>query len=113
MCWPWPTDLACPRPAIAPSLRSCMPCSPDRPIHADFKEERTMCVSEMGKLRLIDLSKPLDPATETRRCHLFRFNTGGPIPDFNTIIDITSHLGTHVECPYHHHDDWPDVTRLP
>ena len=72
-----------------------------------------MCVSEMGKLRLIDLSKPLDPATETRSCHLFRFNTGGPIPDFHTIIDITSHLGTHVECPYHHHDDWPDVTRLP
>ena len=51
-----------------------------------------MCVSEMGKLRLIDLSKPLDPATETRRCHLFRFNTGGPIPDFHTIIDITSHI---------------------
>jgi arylformamidase len=24
-----------------------------------------------------------------------------------------SHLGTHVECPYHHHDDWPDVAALP
>ena len=39
-------------------------------------------------LRLIDLSKILDPETEKRRCHLFRFNTGGPIPDFHTNIDI-------------------------
>ena len=31
-----------------------------------------MCVYEMGNLRVIDLSKILDPATETRRCHLFR-----------------------------------------
>ena len=68
---------------------------------------------QMGKLRVVDLSKPLDPATETRRCHLFRFNTGGPIPDFHTIIDITSHLGTHCECPYHHDDNWPDVSALP
>jgi kynurenine formamidase len=67
----------------------------------------------MGNLRIIDLTKYLDPAKEDRRCHLFRFNTGGPIPDYHTIIDIMSHLGTHVECPYHHHDDWPDVAALP
>jgi arylformamidase len=24
-----------------------------------------------------------------------------------------SHLGTHVECPYHHNDTWPDVQALP
>lgn len=28
-------------------------------------------------------------------------------------MDLMSHLGTHVECPYHHHDDWPDVQALP
>jgi len=72
-----------------------------------------MCVYEIGNLKVVDLSKALDPASETRRCNLFRFNTGGPIPDFHTIMDITSHLGTHVECPYHHHDDWPDATSLP
>ena len=72
-----------------------------------------MNVYKMGNLRVVDLTKPLDPATETRRCHLFRFNTGGPIPDFHTIIDITSHLGTHAECPYHHRDEWPDVAALP
>ena len=66
-----------------------------------------------GGLRLIDLSKLVDPATATRRCKLFRFNTGGPIPDFHTNVDIMTHLGTHAECPYHHDDNWPDVTGLP
>lgn len=40
-----------------------------------FKKEVKMSVYQMGKLRIIDLSKSLDPATETRRCKLFRFNT--------------------------------------
>lgn len=64
-------------------------------------------------VRVIDLTKQLDPETESRRLKLHRFNTGGPIPDFHTDMDITSHLGTHVECPYHHHDDWKDVQELP
>ena len=72
-----------------------------------------MCTGNIGNLRVIDLTKPLDPKTESRRCHLFRFNTGGPIPDFHTIMDLTSHLGTHVECPYHHDDHWPSVAELP
>ena len=71
------------------------------------------CVYEMGGLRIVDLTKQLDPKTETRRCHLYRFNTGGPIPDFHTIMDLTSHLGTHCECPYHHDDAWPSVAELP
>ena len=58
-------------------------------------------VYELNGLRVVDLTKQLDPSTETRRCHLYRFNTGGPIPDFHTIMDLTSHLGTHAECPYH------------
>lgn len=68
---------------------------------------------QMGKLRVVDLTKELDPKTETRRCGLTRFNTGGPIPDYHTIMDLTSHLGTHVECPYHHNDNWTDVAGLP
>ena len=70
-------------------------------------------VYEMGGLRVVDLTKPLDPKTESRRCHLYRFNTGGPIPDFHTIMDLTSHLGTHCECHYHHDDNWPSVAELP
>lgn len=73
-----------------------------------------MSVSTLSNgLRVIDLTKALNPETESRRCHLFRFNTGGPIPDFHTIMDLTSHLGTHVECPYHHNDNWTDVQSLP
>ena len=71
------------------------------------------CVFEMNGLRIIDLSKELDPETESRRCKIRRFNTGGPIPDFHTDMDITSHLGTHVECPYHHRDGWPSVAEVP
>ena len=72
-----------------------------------------MCVYNMGNLRIVDLTKELDPKTESRRCHLYRFNTGGPIPDFHTIMDLTSHLGTHCECPYHHDDNRPSVAELP
>ena len=68
-----------------------------------------MSIYQMGNLRVIDLTKVLDPKTESRRCGFTRFNTGGPIPDFHTIMDLTSHLGTHVECPYHHNDGWSDV----
>ncbi len=70
-------------------------------------------VFTLNGLRVVDLTKPLDPANESRRCHLIRYNTGGPIPDFHTAMDLTSHLGTHVECPYHHDDNWPSVAELP
>ena len=51
-----------------------------------------MCVYKMGNLRVVDLTKELDPKTESRRCHMYRFNTGGPIPDYHTIMDIVSAL---------------------
>lgn len=86
---------------------------PIKKIKTNFKEEPKMCVYEMGNLRIVDLSKILDPKTESRRCHLFRFNTGGAIPDFHTNMDLMSHLGTHCECPYHHDDNWPSVAELP
>ena len=71
------------------------------------------CVYEINGLRVVDLTKYIDPATETRRCRLDRFNTGGPIPDYHTNVDIMTHLGTHCECPYHHFDDGASVADLP
>ena len=71
------------------------------------------CVYKMGNLRIVDLTKVLDPKTESRRCHLIRYNTGGPIPDFHTALDLTSHLGTHCECPYHHFEHGKSVGELP
>ena len=47
-------------------------------------------VYELNGLRIVDLTKVLDPKTESRRCHLIRYNTGGPIPDFHTALDLTS-----------------------
>lgn len=70
-------------------------------------------VYNLGDLRVVDLTKVLDPETESRRLSLKRFNTGGPIPDYHTDMNITSHLGTHVECPYHHFEDGADVASLP
>ena len=69
-------------------------------------------VYELNGLRVIDRSKPLDPETESRRCRLIRYNTGGPIPDYHTALDLTSHLGTHCECPYHHFEDGKSVEIL-
>lgn len=71
------------------------------------------CVYEINGLRVVDLTKYIDPATETRRCRLDRFNTGGLIPDYHTNVDIMTHLGTHCECPYHHFDDGASVADLP
>ena len=70
-------------------------------------------VYEKDGLRIVDLTKVIDPSTESRRCNLWRFNTGGSVPDFHTNVDIGSHLGTHCECPYHHDDNWPSVAELP
>ena len=36
-----------------------------------------------------------------------------PIPDFHTALDLTSHLGTHCECPYHHFEEGKSVGELP
>lgn len=30
------------------------------------------CVYQMGNLRIVDLTKVLDPKTESRRCHLIQ-----------------------------------------
>ena len=73
-------------------------------------------VYDLNGLRVIDLTKALDPATETRRCHLYRFNTGGPIPDFHTIMDLTSHLGTMLSAriiTMMHGPAWQSCPSLP
>ena len=70
-------------------------------------------VYELNGLRVVDLTKVLDPKTESRRCHLIRYNTGGPIPDYHTAMDLTSHLGTHCECPYHHYENGKSAGDLP
>jgi kynurenine formamidase len=68
----------------------------------------------IGPYRTVCLSKIIDPATETRRCALRRHATVVQgVEDYHTDVDIVTHLGTHVEAPYHHADLTKDVTDLP
>ena len=62
--------------------------------------------------RMIDLTKKLDPETETRRLEvrkLFQEKT----QDYHSEIDMMSHLGTHVESPLHCAENLKDVSQLP
>jgi kynurenine formamidase len=69
---------------------------------------------DLSTVRVVDLSKVLDPTTERRRCALRRYYTvvngaGG----FHSEIDISSHLGTHLEFPLHVNEAWKDGSKLP
>ena len=71
-------------------------------------------VGRVGPYRTVQLSKIIDPRTERRRCVLRRkpVDVNGVI-DYHTEVDLISHLGTHVEAPYHHGKLTKDVTDLP
>ncbi|MCX6991732.1 MAG: cyclase family protein [Kiritimatiellaeota bacterium] len=71
-----------------------------------------MNVEKLGPYRVIDLSKHIDPATSTRRCRVERYFQQSS-KDYHTNLDIESHLGTHVETPYHYNDAWKDILGLP
>lgn len=71
-------------------------------------------VGQTGPYRTIQLSKVIDPATESRRCSLNRQSVDVyGVVDYHTDVDIVTHLGTHVEVPYHHGELTKDVTDLP
>jgi arylformamidase len=66
----------------------------------------------VGEYRVVDLSKKLYPGRERRRLEVRRYlavKTG----DYHSEVDLMSHLGTHVEAPYHYRDEWPDILQLP
>lgn len=70
-------------------------------------------VGRLGPYRIVRLSKILDPATEKRRCIVRRYKgeTLGVV-DYRSEMDLQSHLGTHVEGPYHYRDDLKDIASL-
>lgn len=74
----------------------------------------SLVVGRLGPYRTVQLSKVIDPAIERRRCVLHRkvVDVNG-VRDYHTDIDITTHLGTHVEAPFHHGNLTKDVTALP
>jgi len=78
------------------------------------RRAKTRALLDFGNLRVVDLSKRLDPATERRRCVLRRFlaSTNG-VTGYWSDIDIMSHLGTHLEFPSHVKDEWKDGSQIP
>ncbi len=70
-------------------------------------------VGRVGPYRSVQLSKVIDPSTERRRCILRRkpVDVNGVV-DYHTEVDIITHLGTHVEAPYHHGELTKEVTDL-
>jgi arylformamidase len=71
-------------------------------------------VGRVGPYRTVQLSKVINPATERRRCVLRRkpVDVNGVV-DYHTDVDLVTHLGTHVEAPFHHGTLTKDVTDLP
>jgi hypothetical protein len=70
-----------------------MPTQPNSAIDED----------KVGPYRVVPLSKVIDPRTEKRRCKLQQHLTVVQgVEAYHTDIDITTHLGTHVEAPLHH-----------
>ena len=66
----------------------------------------------IGPYRVIDLTRRLVPEVEKRRLIVRRSYQQNSL-DYHSDLDITSHLGTHVESPYHYKDEWPDIAALP
>ena len=76
--------------------------------------KKTRATLDFQNLRVVDLSKRLDPATERRRCVLRRFlATTNGVSGYWSDIDIMSHLGTHLEFPCHQNEEWKDGSKIP
>lgn len=68
-------------------------------------------IEKPGNYRVVDLTKKIVPGQMGRRWKI-RLNRSERTDDYNCDIDIMSHLGTHVEAPYHWGLDWKDVSDL-
>lgn len=66
----------------------------------------------LGPYRIVDLTKRIVPGQIDRRCEL-RLIKQERTQDYCCEMDLMSHLGTHVESPYHFNLDWKDIAALP
>ncbi len=70
-------------------------------------------VEKLNGLRVVDLTKRIIPnKMGGRRCEI-RIKYSERTDDYNCDIDLTSHLGTHLEAPRHWNLDWKSVADLP
>ncbi len=66
----------------------------------------------LDNYRIVDLTKKIVPGQMDRRCEI-RVNYAERTDDYNCDIDIMSHLGTHVESPFHWDTSFKDVSDFP
>jgi len=71
-----------------------------------------MTNDRLGNYRIVDLSTHIDPATSKRLCKVKRFYQE-TTKDYHSHLEVESHLGTHIETPYHYNDAWSDILGLP
>lgn len=71
-----------------------------------------MSAEKLGPYRVVDLSRKLDPENSTRLCKVERFFQECS-KDYHSNLEVESHLGTHIETPYHYNDNWKDILQLP
>lgn len=75
----------------------------------------------LDKKRIIDLTRILHPGTESFKLDVKTFFVDELLPEFHRTENewyimqewnISSHIGTHVESPYHHLKNGTDVSQL-
>ena len=69
-------------------------------------------IGTLGPYRVVDLSKKVVPGEGERRCEV-RVHKQDRTADYWCEMDLMSHLGTHVEAPYHFDLNWKDIASLP
>ena len=71
-----------------------------------------MMVESLGPYRVVDLTKKVIPGQTDRRCEI-RVKQSERTKDYSCEMDIMSHLGTHLEAPYHFDLGWKDTASFP
>jgi len=66
----------------------------------------------VGPYRIVDLTKKVIPDQTDRRCEI-RIQKSERTNDYSCEMDLMSHLGTHLEAPYHFDLAWRDTASYP
>lgn len=76
-------------------------------------DDQPITNAKTPKIRLVDLTRRLDPATEKRRCQIrTHYGEAKGTSGYSTDMDLMSHLGTHLEFPRHWKEHLKDGTQL-
>ncbi len=62
--------------------------------------------------RFVDLGGIVKPGKAGLTCKVSRYFNEGT-RGYNSIMQVDSHVGAHVEAPYHYSDNWDDITDIP